>query len=220
MNWSKVADFYSINVKENCISKKASMLTARTTHQIAVINNLIYVLGGFDDAGNGILSIEAYNIDKDQWSVVTSIPGVLSKTWPQSLGILSDRFYISVFTTPNTFKIMQKGYFYDLNTNVWTEAPVINERARYCPTSCLVFPRNVYSFNNESTICLNHELKSPISTIKSSKILSETNKSPCNIRDNEDFSRVFLNHFNMCLNRSIIKDKDEASTLDANSSSQ
>lgn len=51
MNWSKVADFFSINAKQKRIEKKAQMLSARTTHQITVINDLIYALGGFDDAG-------------------------------------------------------------------------------------------------------------------------------------------------------------------------
>jgi hypothetical protein len=56
---------------------------------------------------------------------------------PQSIGIINRKFYMSVFHTPNTFKIMQKGYYYDLNTGLWSEGPVINERARYCPTSNL-----------------------------------------------------------------------------------
>lgn len=32
---------------------------------------------------------------------------------------------------------MQKGYYYDLISKVWTEGPVIAERARYCPTCVL-----------------------------------------------------------------------------------
>ena len=31
---------------------------------------------------------------------------------PQSIGIINRKFYMSVFHTPNTFKIMQKGYYY------------------------------------------------------------------------------------------------------------
>jgi len=157
VNWSKVSDFYSINVQTKEITKKASMLTARTTHQISSINGLIYLFGGFDEAGNGVLSIESYDIKNDQWSFVTSIPGVVSKTWPQSLGILNNRFYISVFTTPNTFKIIQKGYYYDIETNLWSEGPVINERARYCPTCCLAFPKNVYNFSN-SFVSVKHSI--------------------------------------------------------------
>jgi len=193
INWSKVSDFYTINVKTKCISKKANLLTARTTHQIAVINDLIYVLGGFDDAGNGILSIEAYDVNKDQWFTVTAIPGDISKTWPQSLGIFTDRFYISVFTTPNTFKIMQKGFFYDTNTNVWSEAPVINERARYCPTACLAFPTKIYNFNNQIDA---HDTT-----------LNRQKSNEQNIRE-DSFSIVFSNHFNRCLNRTIITDDE------------
>lgn len=156
VNWSKISDFYSIDVKTKLITKKSNMLISRTTHQIMQVNGLIYVYGGFDDAGNGILSIESYDTQTDQWSLVTSAPGSLSKTWPQSLGFINGKFYISVFHTPNTFKIMQKGYYYDIKTNVWSEAPVINERARYCPTCSLAFPSKVYKFDEQSN-SINHE---------------------------------------------------------------
>jgi N-acetylneuraminic acid mutarotase len=162
MNWSKVSDFYSINVNNKEIEKRANMLTARTTHQIAVCEERIIVIGGFDDAGNGILSIESYDTTRDQWSIITNIPGSLSKTWPQSVGVLNGtKFYISVFHTPNTFKIMQKGYYYDLETNIWSEAPVVYERARYCPTCSLTFPRKIYTFNgkNDEIIVQHHDVE-------------------------------------------------------------
>jgi hypothetical protein len=43
--WSKVSDFYCFEVLKKDIRKKANMLTARTTHQISVIDDSIYVLG-------------------------------------------------------------------------------------------------------------------------------------------------------------------------------
>ena len=58
-----------------------------------------HLFSGFDDAGNGILSIESYDIKLDQWTIITSAPGTMSKTWPQSLGFINNRFYISVFHT-------------------------------------------------------------------------------------------------------------------------
>jgi hypothetical protein len=45
MNWTKISDFYCIDVQNKEIRKKANMLTARTTHQICVIDDSIYVLG-------------------------------------------------------------------------------------------------------------------------------------------------------------------------------
>lgn len=44
-------------------------------------NKISYVLNYI--LGNGILSIESYDIKKDQWSKLTSTPGMHSKTWPQ-----------------------------------------------------------------------------------------------------------------------------------------
>ena len=60
-----------------------------------------------------MLSIESYGYSvSDQWTILTSIPGALSKTWPQSLGIVSRRIYISVFHTSNSFIVMQEGYYF------------------------------------------------------------------------------------------------------------
>ncbi len=87
-----------------------------------------------------MLSIESYDIHCDQWSILTSIPGAISKTWPQSLGTVNRHIYISVFHTSNSFIVMQEGYFYDLDTQQWIKAPVVHERARYCPTVQLQFP--------------------------------------------------------------------------------
>jgi hypothetical protein len=210
MNWSKVADFYSVNVNEKHIEKKAPMLTARTTHQITAIDGRIYALGGFDDAGNGILNIEAYDIRQDQWSIITSIPGKISKTWPQSIGVFNDsRFYISVFTTPNTFKIVQKGYYYDIKSNVWTEAPVIAERARYCPTTCVVFPQTVYNFDNRTIVRLNHA-KEEEYIVDSER---NTGKINCSIVSNDSFYYTLVEHLCQRSNSiDIFFDKEEVNS--------
>ena len=101
----------------------------------------ILAIGGFDDDGNGMLSIESYNIHCDQWTILTSIPGIISKTWPQSMGILGRRIYASVFHTANSFIVKQEGYFFNLDNQQWIEAPVLHERARYCPTVQLRLPK-------------------------------------------------------------------------------
>ena len=107
-----------------------------------------------------MLSIESYNISCDQWTIITSIPGAISKTWPQSLGTVGRRIYISVFHTSNSFIVMQEGYFFDLDTQQWLKAPVVHERARYCPTVQLRFPRNLI----KSSQTTNNSSSLPIST--------------------------------------------------------
>ncbi|CAF4378644.1 unnamed protein product, partial [Rotaria sordida] len=66
---------------------------------------------------------------------------IIIKTWPQSLGTVNRRIYISVFHTSNSFIVMQEGYFFDFDTQQWIKAPVVHERARYCPTVQLRFPK-------------------------------------------------------------------------------
>ena len=102
----------------------------------------LLAIGGFDDDGNGMLSIESYDVQCNQWTILTSIPGAISKTWPQSLGTVDRRIYISVFHTSNSFIVMQEGYFFDLEQQQWLKAPVVHERARYCPTVQLRFPKH------------------------------------------------------------------------------
>ncbi|UJR35922.1 hypothetical protein I4U23_028664 [Adineta vaga] len=85
--WSKIADFYCFSIDKRQVERRAPMLNARTTHAFHLFDDKIYAVGGFDDDGNGMLSIESYNIQCDQWTIITSIPGAISKTWPQSLGL-------------------------------------------------------------------------------------------------------------------------------------
>ncbi|CAF2948015.1 unnamed protein product [Rotaria sp. Silwood2] len=139
---SKIADFYCFSIDKRQLEKRASMLNARTTHAFHIFDEKILAIGGFDDDGNGMLSIESYDIHCDQWTILTSIPGAVSKTWPQSLGTVGRRIYISVFHTSNSFIVMQEGYFFDLDTQRWVKAPVVHERARYCPTVQLRFPKH------------------------------------------------------------------------------
>ncbi|CAF2644525.1 unnamed protein product [Rotaria sp. Silwood2] len=139
--WSKIADFYCFSIDKRQLERRASMLNARTTHAFHIFDDKILAIGGFDDDGNGMLSIESYDIHFDQWTILTSIPGAISKTWPQSLGTVNRRIYISVFHTSNSFIVMQEGYFFDLDTQQWIKAPVVHERARYCPTVQLRFPK-------------------------------------------------------------------------------
>ena len=88
-----------------------------------------------------MLSIESYDLQCNQWTILTSIPGAVSKTWPQSICIVDRRIYISVFHTSNSFIVMQEGYFFDLDSQQWMSASVVHERARYCPTVQLRFPK-------------------------------------------------------------------------------
>ncbi|CAF1135418.1 unnamed protein product [Adineta steineri] len=150
--WSKIADFYCFSIDKRQLERRASMLNARTTHAFHLFDDKILAIGGFDDDGNGMLSIETYDIHCDQWTILTLIPGAISKTWPQSLGTVSRRIYISVFHTSNSFMVMQEGYFFDLDTQQWIKAPVVYERARYSPTVQLRFPQKFIKSAQPTTV--------------------------------------------------------------------
>jgi hypothetical protein len=175
---SKIADFYCFSIDKRQLEKRSPMLNARTTHAFHLFDDrilgnssfdmvtfeqyLLSAIGGFDDDGNGMLSIESYDTHSDQWTILTSIPGAISKTWPQSLGTVGRLIYISVFHTSNSFIVMQEGYFFDLDTQQWSKAPVVHERARYCPTVQLRFPKSflkaMQATTNSSTLPLSPSL--------------------------------------------------------------
>ncbi|CAF1232536.1 unnamed protein product [Rotaria sp. Silwood1] len=165
--WSKIADFYCFSIDKRQLEKRASMLNARTTHAFHIFDEKILAIGGFDDDGNGMLSIESYDIQCDQWTILTSIPGAVSKTWPQSLGTVGRYVYISVFHTSNSFIVMQEGYFFDLDTQRWIKAPVVHERARYCPTVQLRIPKtfiNSVQTTTTTTTTTNNSSSLPATT--------------------------------------------------------
>jgi len=144
----------------------------------------ILAIGGFDEDGHGMLSIESYDVKNNQWTILTNVPGAVSKTWPQSLGTVGRRIYISVFHTSNSFVVVQEGYYYNIDDQKWVKAPVVHERARYCPTVQLRFAKG--SYNNALTI--NNNI-----IIPNSAIISSTSSSTSVIDTNTVAASVFNN---------------------------
>jgi hypothetical protein len=115
-------------------------------------------IGGFDDDDNGILSIESYDIHTNQWTILTSIPGMPSQTWSQSIGVVNRCLYISVCHKKNPYVVTREGYFFDLNTEKWSKAPVIHDRARHCTTVQFRFSKK-----SLQTVSMNMNRSLPIS---------------------------------------------------------
>jgi N-acetylneuraminic acid mutarotase len=58
----------------NTWTAKASMPTARSSLRAAVVNGLIYAIGGDGVSANGLLTVEAYNPATNAWATRASLP--------------------------------------------------------------------------------------------------------------------------------------------------
>jgi len=64
----------SINAFAQQWNVKTPIPTARAGAGSAVVNNIIYVMGGSDGSGNNVGTVEAYNPATDTWSTKTPMP--------------------------------------------------------------------------------------------------------------------------------------------------
>ncbi len=69
-----------INSQSTEWSSKSAMPTSRTEVVGAAIGNMIYAVGGFDSGRQTLSAVEAYDIEKDSWIEVSSLPIPLHHT--------------------------------------------------------------------------------------------------------------------------------------------
>lgn len=69
-----------VNSQSTEWSSKSTMPTSRTEVVGAAIGNMIYAVGGFDSGRQTLSTVEAYDIEKDSWIEVSSLPIPLHHT--------------------------------------------------------------------------------------------------------------------------------------------
>jgi len=69
-----------VNSQSTEWSSKSAMPTSRTEVVGAAIGNMIYAVGGFDSRRQTLSTVEAYDIEKDSWVEVSSLPIPLHHT--------------------------------------------------------------------------------------------------------------------------------------------
>ncbi len=69
-----------VNSQSTEWSSKSAMPTSRTEVVGAAIGNMIYAVGGFDSGRQTLSTVEAYDIEKDSWIEVSSLPIPLHHT--------------------------------------------------------------------------------------------------------------------------------------------
>ena len=102
---------------ENEWSTESPMPTIRTEHTAAIIDDKIYVIGGFDHNGDVIDRVEVYNINEDKWTEVEPMPVALHHASATSFNI--KLYVIGGFI--DGWNPISRMYIYDTQEDSWTE---------------------------------------------------------------------------------------------------
>ena len=94
-----------------------SMPTPRTEVTAAVLENTIYVIGGFDESGQVTDIVEVYNIVNNSWTKAASLPEPLHHTAAASYN--GKIYVVGGYTSP--WSPSNKLFIYDSVQNKWQE---------------------------------------------------------------------------------------------------
>jgi N-acetylneuraminic acid mutarotase len=89
----------------------SDMLTPRYDHAAVVLNNQIYVMGGFNAASTALSSMEIYDPVSDTWSTGTAMPSALS-------GHIAKVYHGKIYVIPCCANMPV--YIYDPGSDSWT----------------------------------------------------------------------------------------------------
>ncbi|BFH17394.1 hypothetical protein WJ0W_002188 [Paenibacillus melissococcoides] len=99
-------------------TEKKNMPTARAGLTTAVVNNKIYVIGGYLDKNGKVERtniVEVYDTQTDEWSTVANMP--TARSWAPATAI-GDKIY--VFGGGNSNGALKNTECYDTSTDTWT----------------------------------------------------------------------------------------------------
>ncbi|MDA2922189.1 galactose oxidase [Patescibacteria group bacterium AH-259-L07] len=115
-----------VEVKRYAWYTKTAMPTPRTEVTAAVVNNRIYVVGGFDGFGRTVATVEAYNPTTDSWSTMPELPEGRHHAAAVSLG---NKLYVIGGFSGITFKPKADVFEFDTIRRSWSKkAPLSTAR--------------------------------------------------------------------------------------------
>lgn len=97
-----------------------SMSIPRTEIGVTILEDNIYVIGGFDKLGNVLDTVELYNIATDTWKTIESLPQPLHHA---AATTFNGSVYVIGGYTNNNWKPSDKFYIYDPKNDIWKEGP-------------------------------------------------------------------------------------------------
>jgi N-acetylneuraminic acid mutarotase len=94
------------------------MPTPRTEITATIINDNVYVIGGFDKSGKVLDTVEVYNIKNDSWKAVAHLPQPLHHA---AATTFNGNIYVIGGYTNNNWLPSAKLFIYDPKRDIWTE---------------------------------------------------------------------------------------------------
>ena len=102
----------------------APMPTPRAGVSVAVVNNILYAIGGFDSSLNSVNAVEAYNPETGSWTEAGSLsPLPTPRNKLPGVGVINNIIY--VFGGSNRFAELSINEAYDPSTDTWSTAPAL-----------------------------------------------------------------------------------------------
>ena len=106
----------------NAWATKAPLPVARAYSAAAVLNGLLYVVGGATDDDPATRTVHAYNPGGNSWTTKASLP---AGRWAPSAGVINGVLYVAGGLDPD-FKPTRTLFAYTPATNTWaTKAPML-----------------------------------------------------------------------------------------------
>lgn len=87
---------------------------------VVSLRDRVYVLGGFDGAGQVLSRVEVYDPLQDRWSDAAELPVALHHA---NAAVLGDRIYVLGFLRGSAFTADARGFVYDPGADRWDPAP-------------------------------------------------------------------------------------------------
>lgn len=134
----------------NTWTSKADMDIIRYKHSAAVLDNNIYLCGGYDETDNAVAMISVYDTETNTWLGNIDTP---NNNTNYASGIFNGELYI--FGGKEHNEITRRGYKYNFQTATWLEVPelpkdLINEKAVPTQTGFNIFSDwDVIEYNAE-----------------------------------------------------------------------
>ena len=97
-----------------------SMPTARSWSSASVVNDTIYVVGGTNNSGEILPTVESFNVQTSKWSAISNLPLPLNAT---STAVLKNQLYVAggISKWGDSSSISNKIFEYNPLKDIWEE---------------------------------------------------------------------------------------------------
>jgi hypothetical protein len=117
----------------------------------AVLDDLIYVPGGFDASNQAVAAVEVYDPGSDAWSEATPLPHPLLA---YAIAVVQEKLYL--FGGHDGVRYLDTVFVYDPDTSRWTAGTPMSTARGFCAAAVVgerVYVLGGYDGQDESTLC-------------------------------------------------------------------